>query len=92
MDTSLYTVQRAVRTKTHLYIRTYDTGDYENRPAEELFEIVADPYQTNNVVESQPDVRAECCQIMEDWLNEQRAKTGELVDPLRETLRERGKA
>jgi len=91
-DTSLYTVQRAVRTKTHLYIRSLDTWEYTNRAEEELYEIEADPYQTRNVIEQQPDIHTQCCEIMESWLDEQRRKNGELVDPLRETLRERGKA
>jgi arylsulfatase A-like enzyme len=47
-DHGLYAVQRAVRTKTHSMIRTYDNYGYAFEPVE-LYNMVDDPYQTKNI-------------------------------------------
>jgi len=90
-DSALYAVQRAVRTKTHLYIRTYDSGDYNNWNEEELYDIENDKYQINNLAESKPEIICECRNIMSNWVAEQKAKPNFNVDPLITVLKERGK-
>ncbi|QHI69403.1 sulfatase family protein [Tichowtungia aerotolerans] len=90
-DTALYTVQRAVRTKQYLYMRTYDSSDYNNWEDEELYDMTKDRYQTENIAGQKPEVIAECRRLMADWVAEQRAKPGFVSDPLAEVLKERGK-
>jgi len=88
-DTALYTVQRAVRTKTHLYIETYDSLTYEHFKPAELYDMTENIYQINNIVDSEPEITKQCQQLMHDWLAEQKAKGDCIPDPLSETLRER---
>jgi len=89
-DSALYCVQRAVRTKTHLYIRTYDSSEYNNWQDEELYDIESDPFQTNNLVNTDPDTVKQCREIMATWVAEQKAKQGFVSDPIVEVLKERG--
>ncbi len=87
-DHGLYTVQRAVRTKTHLMIRTYDDFGYPFAPVE-LYDMVEDPYQTRNICDERPEIVQECSHFMEEWIQEQRMKGHCIPDPLEEILRER---
>lgn len=87
-DHGLYTVQRAVRTKTHLMVRTYDAFGYPFRPVE-LYDMVSDPYQTIDLAPSSPGIVAECSAMMDDWMQTQMAKPDWHGDPLSEILAER---
>lgn len=89
-DSGLYTVQRAVRTKTHLYIRTYDSWQYNNWQDEELYHIVDDPYQTDNLAEKCPEILDDCRSKMEQWVAEQKQKDNWVADPVETILEERG--
>jgi len=89
-DCGLYTLQRAVRTKTHLYIRTYDPWEYNNRKEEELYDMVNDPYETNNIAGTHGDIVQECRNIMDKWVEQQMTKPNWVSDPIDEILRERG--
>jgi len=89
-DSGLYTVQRAVRTKTHLYIRTYDSWEYNNWKDEELYDMVADPYQTRDLTAEAPQIVQECRDTMETWVAQQMAKPNWVSDPCDEVLEERG--
>lgn len=73
-DTALYARQRAVRSKQHLYIRTYDPGQYEHIPAYELFDMVHDPYQQHNIAAEHPELVEKYQRIMDTWVAEQQAK------------------
>jgi len=88
-DCGLYAVQRAVRTRTHLMVRTYDTYGYPFEPVE-LYDMAADPYQTRNLCDEQPEVVDRCSRTMADWIQAQWAKGHCIPDPLLEILRERG--
>ncbi len=88
-DTALYTVQRAVRTRQHLLIRTYDDFNYESFEPVELYDILADPYQTRNLLDSRPDTVARLDHLMNDWLHEQLTKPYAIADPLQAVLYER---
>jgi arylsulfatase A-like enzyme len=88
-DGALYTVQRAVRTKTHLYIRTYDRWQYENWADEELYDMVHDPYEARNLAGECPEIANHCRQVMAEWTSEQRRKPNWRSDPLAEVLKER---
>lgn len=89
-DCGLYTVQRAVRTKTHLMLRTYDNYGYMFEPVE-LYDMVNDPFQTRNLSGDEPDMVRQCDERMSDWLCRQMAKNNWVSDPLSEVLKERGK-
>ncbi|UCC61591.1 MAG: sulfatase-like hydrolase/transferase [Anaerolineae bacterium] len=89
-DHGLYTVQRAVRTKTHLMIRTYDDFGYRFEPVE-LYDVEADPYQTRSIRDERPDVVQLCSHYLAEWSQEQALKGHCIPDPLTEILREREK-
>jgi len=88
-DHGLYTVQRAVRTKRHLMIRTYDPLVYSFE-ALELYDMKADPFQTRNIRNEHPGIIRECSYLLEEWIQEQMQKRPCNPDPLVEILRERG--
>lgn len=87
-DCGLYTVQRAVRTRTHLMIRTYDDYGYPFAPVE-LYDMNRDSYQADNIAAESPEIVGACSALMEDWLQEQMTKNAWVCDPLSEVLRER---
>ena len=72
-DHGLYTVQRAVRTKRHLMVETYDDHGYAFEPIE-LYDMVDDPYQTRNLAPDQPETVGRCRVYREAWVAEQMAK------------------
>jgi choline-sulfatase len=88
-DHGLYAVQRAVRTRTHLMIRTYDDGGY-GFPAAQLYDVEQDPYQVANMACEQPGVVSECYRLMAEWVAEELARDRWPEDPLMAVLRERG--
>jgi hypothetical protein len=90
-DTALYTVQRAVRTKSHLYIKTYDAYEYNNMSPTALYDIIKDPFQTHDLSASYPDIVGECERLIETWVAEQQAKSDPIPDPVLAVLRERAK-
>jgi len=89
-DHGLYTVQRAVRTKTHLMVRTYDDYGYPFEPVE-LYDMVEDPYQTRNIRDDRPGVVQQCSRFLEDWIQEQMLKGHCIPDPVAEILQERAR-
>jgi len=88
-DHGLYTVQRAVRTKRHLMIRTYDDYGYSSFDPVALYDMEEDSYQTNNIYADRPEVVQLCSYYMTDWIQEQMAKGHCIPDPVEEILRER---
>jgi len=86
--TALYTVQRAVRTRRHLMVRTWDPYGYGMEPVE-LFDLQEDPYQTHNIRDEQPDVAAQCERLMNEWLHEQKTRGPFVDDPMDAVLQER---
>ncbi|MGQ9455335.1 MAG: sulfatase family protein [Armatimonadota bacterium] len=86
---ALYTVQRAVRTKTHLFIQTFDDFGYPHEQIE-LYDMVNDPYQTRNIARECGDIVCECRDYwMNQWLEEQKAKPYWQGDPFEAVLAER---
>jgi hypothetical protein len=88
-DHGLYTVQRAVRTKRYLMIRTYDDYGYSSFEPMALYDMEEDPYQTSNICADKPEVVQLCSRYMTDWIQEQMAKGHCIPDPVEEILRER---
>ena len=87
-DHGLYTVQRALRTREHLLVRTYDDFGYRFEPVE-LYDIEVDPYQTRNLVAEDPSIAGQLTQTMEAWVEGELERGGWQPDPLLEILRER---
>ena len=86
---ALYTVQRAVRTKTHLMIRTYDDFNYPHDEIE-LYDMVKDPYQARNIAKEHEDIVCECNDyVINHWLEEQKSKPHWPGDPFDAVLAER---
>ena len=85
---ALYTVQRAIRTKQHLMIRTYDDISMPFKPIE-LYDMEADPYQTNDLSEAEPELVQKLDHCMTEWKCEQLAKPEAIPDPFEAVLRER---
>ncbi len=88
-DHGLYTLQRAVRTRTHLMIRTYDNYGYAGFDPVALYDMQADPYQTTNRASTQPELVGHCETLLHDWISAQVAKGHTHPDPLLCTLAER---
>lgn len=87
-DCALYTVQRAVRTKSHLMIRTYDDHGYSFAPVE-LYNMETDPYQAKDIAPENPALVAECTSRMEEWVEAQKSKGDWVEDPIDAVIRER---
>jgi len=85
---ALYTVQRAVRTREHLLIRTYDDHGYCFEPVE-LYDIPSDPHQTRNLADARSDLVAQHDHLLTEWLQEQLVKDGAIRDPFALVLQER---
>lgn len=81
-DSGCYTLQRAVRTRTHLYIRTYDPFHYDHWPEALLYDVIADPYETCNLTTARPDIVQSCHNALEDWMEQQTTKRDWVSDPL----------
>ncbi len=85
---ALYTVQRAVRTRTHLMQRTYDDFGYPFEEIE-LYDLENDPYQTRNIRDEQPELVSSCEGLLANWLDEQKAKPHAIPDPMQAVIEER---
>jgi arylsulfatase A-like enzyme len=80
-DHGLYAVQRAVRTRTHLMVRTYHPFKYDFKPLE-LYDLSKDPYQTTDISESSVEIVQECDSHMSEWIQVQKSKGNLIRDPL----------
>jgi arylsulfatase A-like enzyme len=84
----LYTLQRAVRTRQHLMVRTYDDYGYPFDPVE-LYDMDADPCQTSNLRDERPDLVEYMDHLLTEWLHAQSAKPYAIPDPMQTELRRR---
>lgn len=67
---------------------TVDPYGYTFEPLQ-LYDMSADPYQTRNLADTQPQLVDRCDRLMTEWVCQQLAKDGWRPDPLLEILRER---
>lgn len=87
---ALYAVQRAVRTRTHLLMRTYDAHGYRFDDLA-LYDLVHDPYETRSLLNEEPALVTEIEDMMSQWVEEQLSKSNSVPDPLMAVLEERRK-
>lgn len=89
-DCGLYSVQRAVRTRQHLMIRTYDPFGYGFEPVA-LYDMHQDPYQTRNIAADTPGAVHDCRARLAGWIEEQKTKPNWVTDPLDDILAARNR-
>ncbi|GAA0964817.1 sulfatase [Acrocarpospora macrocephala] len=80
-----HTYQRAVRTRDHLYIRTYHPGCFRAEP-EQLFHVAKDPHLTQDVLADEPDLAAAMRNHLQEWWHTYAGAPGSLPDPMQTTL------
>jgi arylsulfatase len=78
----LWTAQRAVRTKKWKYVKTYEKFFWDF-PQQMLFDLEADPKETNDVFGQHPEVARELRVSMEEWIDD---CLGGRTDPLRDVV------
>jgi len=50
----------------------------------ELYDLVADPGEENDIIESEPKLAAELDRQLETWIAEKLTSVGKIKDPVRE--------
>lgn len=80
-----HTYQRAVRTRDHLYVRTYHPGSFRAE-WEQLFDVTADPYLTTDLLDSDPELAAQMRSHLAEWWHTYAGRPGALPDPMQATL------
>jgi arylsulfatase A-like enzyme len=80
-----HTYQRAVRTRDHLYIRTYHPGCFRAE-LESLFNVTEDPFLTQNLIDIEPDLAAQMRSNLMEWLGFYAGTPGALPDPMQGAL------
>ncbi|MBB4931268.1 arylsulfatase A-like enzyme [Lipingzhangella halophila] len=80
-----HTYQRAVRTRDHLYMRTYHPGAFRAE-WEQLFDVTADPHLTRDLLHEKPDLAARMRSHLSEWWHRHAGSPGALPDPMLTTL------
>lgn len=85
-----WSAQRGVRTGDHLYLRTLHDGFHPHWADEMLFDVVADPHEQADLAGGDPATVAALGRTLDDWLDDQMARSYVAQDPLRTLLDEGG--
>ncbi|GAB2882910.1 sulfatase family protein [Streptomyces mayteni] len=80
-----HTYQRAVRTRDHLYIRTYHPGSFRAE-WESLFDVTHDPHLTRDLLAEEPELADRMRGHLAEWWNRYAGGPGALPDPMQTTL------
>ena len=64
--------QRSVRWDRWLYMRTYHDGYHPHFEDEMLFDIEADRFEKNNLIDKHPEIVRELTSRLRSWLSEPR--------------------
>jgi arylsulfatase A-like enzyme len=86
-DHGMASVQRSVRTRDHLYVRTLHPGAFPIDEPQWLFNMNADPNQINNIAAEKPDVVEQHESMISEWRQDQIDKHGLENDPMVEMAR-----
>lgn len=84
-----WTCQRGLRVGDHLYLRTLHDG-YHAWSDRMLFDVAADPYESIDLVDDEPQIAAEAATLLDDWVDDQLAVSDTHIDPLHLVLSEGG--
>jgi choline-sulfatase len=84
-----WTCQRGLRWKDYLYLRTYHDG-YHAYPDEQLFDVVRDPHEQNDLVASAPALVVEARRRLAAWRQDVMNRHPNGCDPLETVLAEGG--
>jgi choline-sulfatase len=84
-----WTCQRAVRVGSQLFVRTYHPG---LRPVPEvmLFDVEADPHETNDLAAARPEDVARCDHLLMEWWQECLTGPEAARDPMLSVIEEGG--
>lgn len=81
--------QRGVRLGDHLYLRTWHDGYHGHWDDEMLFDVVADPHETTDLLAAEPRLARRAADVLETWTADQLDRTGG-EDPMDTVRREGG--
>lgn len=80
-----HSYQRAVRTRDHLYIRTYHPGSFRCE-WESLFDVTKDRFLTENLIEAEPELANQMRSHLLEWWSRYAGTPGALPDPMQGSL------
>lgn len=89
MSQGAWACQRGVRWGDHLYLRTWHDGYHGHWPEEMLFDVSADPHETDDLADRHPDVARAGASILDDWTAEALERSLVPSDPM-DIVREEG--
>lgn len=84
-----HVVQRSVRFREWMYIRTYHDG-YHLFDREMLFNLNEDPFEQRSVAAKHRDICMEGVYLLNEWHDEMMARSGDDRDPLWTVMKEGG--
>ena len=80
-----HTYQRSVRTRDHLYTRTYHPGAFKAE-WEQLFNVTEDPHLTTDLLPASPQLADRMRSRLAEWWDFYAGRPGALPDPMLTTL------
>jgi arylsulfatase A-like enzyme len=83
--TGIFTFQRAVRTRQHLFIRTLHPGCLPVEPIS-LFDMQDDPGQEQNLAASDPQTTAAMDHLLSNWWSDHCTGPGSVRDPFQDMM------
>lgn len=84
-----WTCQRGLRVGDHLYLHTLHDG-YHGWPERMLFDVVADPHEQHDLIDTEPQIARHAASLLTDWVDDQLAASATHVDPMHVVLSEGG--
>lgn len=82
-----HSYQRSVRTRDHLYTRTYHPGAFKTE-WEQLFNVTDDPHQTTDLLPTHPELLDQMRSRLAQWWNFYAGRPGAQPDPMLTTLKD----
>jgi arylsulfatase A-like enzyme len=84
-----WSCMRAVRWDRYMFLRSFHTG-LKHLPAHMLFDVVADPHETNDLAAAQPQLADHAQALLEEWTTRMLAGNPDGIDPMWTVLSEGG--